>query len=99
MGAVLPFYRVCPTQAEPGADDAPLGTVSIEADRAAPPHQAMMPGVHAMTWWGRGIDSSTSRQIALSDTVPAPESLGVVGPGVARLLLLGYPDSTFLPAN
>jgi hypothetical protein len=78
---------------EPGANDVPLVIINVGADMAGPrpgndagsPHRDLVV---------QGVDSSTP-----GDMVPAPWSLGVAGPGVAGLLLPGYPSSLFPPIN
>jgi hypothetical protein len=47
----------------------------------------------------RGIGTDMPKLTAQGDAVLAPESLGVVGPGIARLHLLGSPGPLFPPVN
>jgi hypothetical protein len=87
-----------PTRVAPGADDAPLGAISIEADRAGPqlgndvrsPHRDLVV---------RGTNSGTFGHTTPGDTVPTPRSSGAMGLRVAELLLPGYPSSLFPPIN
>jgi hypothetical protein len=87
-----------PTQAEPGADDVPLGAISIEADGVGPPLGDNV-GSPCRDLLVRGIDSSTPGQTTSGDTIPAPKSSGAMGLGLIGLLLSGYPDNSFLPVN
>jgi hypothetical protein len=58
-----------------------------------------MSGVHTCDLMVRGINSGMPGHTTPSDMVPAPGSSGVVGPGVAGLLLSSYPGSPFLLDN
>jgi hypothetical protein len=87
-----------PTWVEPGVDDAPLGAVSIEANRAGPrPSDDVKSPFHDLVVWG--TDSSMLGHKSPGDTVPAPGSSGAVGSGVAKLLLSGYLGSSFPPVK
>jgi hypothetical protein len=87
-----------PAKAELGADDVPLGAVSIEANGAGRPSgdNVVSPRCYLVL---QGVDSGTPGQTYQGGMVLAPEYSGVVGPGVAGLLLSGYPGSPFLPVN
>jgi hypothetical protein len=87
-----------PTQAEASADDAPLDAISIEEDGVGPPpsDNTRSPHRDLVAW---GINFGTLGQTTLGDMVPTPEYSGAMGPGVARLLLSGYPGSLFPPVN
>jgi hypothetical protein len=98
MGVALPLYRVCLPEVEPGVDDTPLGAISTKVDGQVP-SQAMMPGVRVVTWWCGALIPVCLGTQPWAHMVPAPGSSGAVGLGVARLLLLGYPDSLFSPVN
>jgi hypothetical protein len=47
----------------------------------------------------RGIGTDMPKLTTRGDVVLAPESLGAVGPGIARLHLLGSPEPLFPPVN
>jgi hypothetical protein len=89
-GSGATLLHSVPARAEPGVDDAPLGTVSIEADGVGP-RPGDDPGRPRRDLVVRGADFGTPGQTILGDTVPAPKSSGVVGPGVVRLLLPATP--------
>jgi hypothetical protein len=98
MGVTLPLYRVCLPEVEPSVDDTPLGAISTKVDGAGP-QPSDDAGSPCRDLVVRGIDSSMLGHTTLGNMVPAPGSSGAVGLGVARLLLLGYPDSLFSPVN
>jgi hypothetical protein len=83
---------------ETGADDAPLGTVNIEADEAdpRPSDDGRSPHCDLVV---RGTDSGMPGHTTPNDTVLVPGSSGTMGLGVSGLLLMGYPSSPFSPIN
>jgi hypothetical protein len=72
---------------EPVADDAPLGTDNVEVDGADARPDDDAKGLRR-NLVVHGVDPSTPGFTALGDAALAPGFYGVMGPGVARLLLL-----------
>jgi hypothetical protein len=98
MGVVLPVFLGMPTRVEPSADDAPLGTICVGLDGADPQpgDDAGIPCRDLVVW---GTDSGTPGHTTPGNTVSTPGSSGAMGLGVAGLLLLGYPGSSFSHIN
>jgi hypothetical protein len=87
-----------PSQVEPNIDNALLGTISVGAGRANPqPCDDTGSPRHELVVWG--TDIGMPGHTTPGDTVLAPGSTGAVGPGVAGLLLPGYPVSPSPPIN
>jgi hypothetical protein len=74
-----------PARVGPGADDAPLGAISIGADGADPRLGNFARNLHhdLLKW---GTDSGMPGHTTPGDMVPALGFSGVVGPAVAGLL-------------
>jgi hypothetical protein len=80
------------------ADDMPLGTVSVEADGVPTRPGDDDNSLHRdLVVWG--ADSGTPGCTTSGDTVSSLGSSGAMSPGLAGLLLPGYPDSSFPPIN
>jgi hypothetical protein len=78
----------------PGTSGASLGAIGVEVDRAYPCPSNDTGGLfHDLVMHGTSLGMPGST--APGDAIPAPESSGAVGPGVAGLLLPG--SLGFLP--
>jgi hypothetical protein len=81
-----------------GADGASPGVVNVDMDGASPRPDDDAGG----SLWGlvmRGVDIGIPRSSTLGDATLAHGSLGIVGLGVSRLLLLGSHDFPHPPIN
>jgi hypothetical protein len=81
-----------------GTDGTSLGAVGVEVDGAGPrPCDDTRGLLRDLVM--RGTSLGMPRSTTLGDATPAPRSSSAVGPGVARLLLLGSSSFPPLPIN